>query len=426
VLSESETIGGTSVVARVDISARSQKYLQRLSVVYASQLRLTIVTELYLREMSPTQFYREFGGGSVARVERHFKRLAQYGWLELVREESGGERRGGREHFYRATELAILDDKISSLLPYSVRAVYGWMAFKRLAEQVRGALDGDTFDARSDRRLSSTSLLLDRLGWDRVVGAIAGLFEGLRSEQEEARLRIFESGEKPFLVTNALVAFESPTELRSSPGDLGLADLADGVDSLAPVVLRLAKVFADGVCLRILEELNLREMSVTQFHREIGGASKSAIRYRFDMLEQIGWLVKMGKLPHSGRRGPREHVYRAAGPALSSGGIWSGVPESAKATDGWRAFERITALVKEAIRAGTFDARSDRHITWSLLLLDQIGWERLIAALADQQVFIAEERERARIRLAESGETPLKMTVAMMAFESPKNSVKAP
>jgi hypothetical protein len=178
--------------------------------------------------------------------------------------------------------------------------------------------------------------------------------------------------------------------------------------------------------LSILEELNLYEMSVTQYHREVGDASKSAIRYRFNMLEQIGWLAKVGKRPGDGRRGPHEHVYRAAGPALSGNGIWSGVPESVKITGSWRTFERISDRVKEAIRAGTFDARPDRHFTWSLLRFDRLGWEKASVAIDERRAFIAEEHGRARLRLAESGETPMKMTVAMMAFESPKNSVKAP
>ena len=57
------------------------EHLRRLAVVFAVPLRLKIVTELYQREMSPTQFYKEFGGGSVSRVTKHFERLRATGWL---------------------------------------------------------------------------------------------------------------------------------------------------------------------------------------------------------------------------------------------------------------------------------------------------------------------------------------------------------
>lgn len=416
-------VASKRAVAKVEISAKLLERLRRLSVVHVDDLRLKIVTELFLREMSPSQFYRELGGGSATRVERHFKRLAEYGWLRLVREESGGRRRGGREHFYRATELAIFDLETWSLLPYSVRAAYGWMTLKQLAERVREALEAGTFDALSDRPLGSTSHLLDELGRERVIGAVDALFEALIEEQAEARLRIFESGEKPFLVTAAIAGFESPSELLDP---LGGPCLAEGVDSLTPTYWLVSKVLADKGCLSILEELNLREMSVTQFYREIGGASKPAIRHRFSMLEQIGWLAKVGKRQGDGRPGPREHIYRAAGPAFSGSDIWSSVSDSIKGTDGWRAFEQLSDRVKEAIKAGTLDARPDRHLTWSLLLIDRLGWENVIAAIEACRAFIAEEQERAKLRLAESGDAPMKMTVAMMAFESPKNSVKAP
>lgn len=407
---------------KVKISAKSREYLQRLSVVHAYDVRLTIVTELFLREMSPSQFHKEFGGGSPARVERHFKRLAEYGWLRLVREESGGTRRGGREHFYRATELAIFDLETWSLLPYSVRAAHSWQGFKQLARRVRGASEAGTFDARPDRHLSSTSRLLDELGRERVIAAVDGLFEDLLKEQRKAKLRVFESGEKPFLATIAMAAFESPIgQCRD-----GVLALPEGAECLIPTFHRLSKVFADEVCLSIVWELNLCEMSITQYHGEVGGASKSAIRYRFDMLEQFGWLAKVGKRPRDGRRGPREHVFRAAGPVLSGNGIWSEAPKSIKSTKSWQVFEQISDQVKDAIRTGTLDARPDRHLTWSLLSLDSRGWENVIAAIEACRAFIAEEQERAAARLAESGEAPVKMTVAMMAFESPKNSTKAP
>ncbi len=407
--------------AKIKIGAKPWAYLRRLSVVLAYDLRLTIVTELFLREMSPSQFYREFGGGSAARVERHFKRLAEYGWLRLVREESGGRRRGGCEHFYRATELAILDLETFSLFPYSIRAAFSWTTFKQLGARFREALEAGTFDASPDRILDFTSLDVDELGRERVIAALDDLFDALQEEQAEARLRIFESGEKPLLMTVGLAVFESPGVLRDAPGG---PYLAEGADSLAPACGRLSKVVADEVCLSILDELNSREMSVTQYHREIGGASKAAIRYRFEMLEGIACLVKVGKMPRDGRRGPREHVYRAAGPVLADDGVWSGVSDSIKSGGGWKTFMQLTDEVKEAIKAGTLDARPDRHLTWLLLSLDRRGWENAIAAIDAGLAFVAEERETAALRLAKSDEPPMTTTVAALAFESPRGSEK--
>lgn len=177
-----------------DVKAR-MAYLRRLSVVFAFELRIKIVTELYLREMSAKQFYDEFGGGSVSRVAKHFKKLAEEGWLRYIRTETGGSRRGAREHFYRATELAIFDEQTWALVPYSVRVAISWRTFEILAERVRDALKADTLDARDDSHLSWTKMLLDQLGWERVTGAIEALFESIFEEQNDAKLRIAHSGE---------------------------------------------------------------------------------------------------------------------------------------------------------------------------------------------------------------------------------------
>jgi len=74
---------------------RQASRLARLAVVYADRVRMKIVTEAYMREMSPTVFFDEFGGGSLPRVSQHFEKLAMADWLWLERTETGGQRRGG-------------------------------------------------------------------------------------------------------------------------------------------------------------------------------------------------------------------------------------------------------------------------------------------------------------------------------------------
>lgn len=411
-------------MARVWIGIRTRAaYLRRLSVVFAVELRLRIVTELYMQEMSPTQFFKKFGGGSVSRVTRNFERLAEHGWLRYIRSESGGDRRGGVEHFYRATELAVFDYETWRLLPYSIRVAFSWRTFKQLAERVREAMETGTFDARPDRHLTWTPLLLDQRGWERMIAAVDALFLSLFEEQADARLRIYHSGEKPILATVALLAFESPTR---GGERIGPSLVESGKDPLIPFPERLSKVFADEVCLRIVAETNLRPMSAPLFHAEFGGDSVEGIRRRFKMLQRIGWLRKIDEKTGGRRRGAKEHFYRATGPAIFDNGTWADVPDSIKAAHSWTTFEQLSEKVKEAMGAGTFDAREDRYLTWSLLHLDLEGWEKVIAAIEDLFAFILKERAEAEARIANSGEKPITMTVAMAAFETPKDSAREP
>lgn len=424
-LSKHEAFEGNHVAKAWTGSRSRSSYLNRLAVVFADELRLKIVTELYMREMSPSGFHAEFGGGSVARVDRHFKRLAEHGWLRFIRSESGGARRGGKEHFYRATELAVFDDETWSMVPYSIRVAFSWRTFGQLAERVREALRADTFDARAGSHLSSTPLLLDPRGWDEVIAAVDELFESLFEEQADAKLRIFNSGEKPLLATAALALFESPPHPRGVDGGVR-AQLAEGPTSPVPFSQRLSKVLADDVSLEIVAETNLQEMSARQFHEEVGGASLESIRRRFKMLAENGWLSKVSEKRGGKRRGATEHFYRATAPPIFHTQAWVTVPDSVKASYRWRAFEQLSDRVKEAIDAGTFEARTDNHLSWSLLRLDRQGWENVATAVDALFHFACEVEEAAKARMASSGGKPVTADLALAAFESPKDSEKAP
>jgi hypothetical protein len=399
-------------------------YLRRLSVVFAVELRINIVTQLNLREMSPKQFYEEFGGGSISRVDRNFKKLVEHGWLRYVRSETGGSRRGATEHFYRATELAIFDNETWALVPYSMRVALSWRTFKLFGERVREALMARTLDAREDSHLTWTTLLLDQLGWERVISAIDDLFESLFEEQSDAKLRIAHTGEKPMVATAALTAFESPQPQGAKPVTPRLVETRK--ESPVPFSVRVSKVINDELCVKIVSEANLREMSVPMFQAEFGGDSVDGIRRRFKMLERVGWLKQVAEKTGGKRRGAVELFYRATGPAIFSDENWAEVPSAAKPTYSWTVFKTLAEKVREAILAGTFEARLDNHLSWSVLRLDQIGWENVVAEVDAVFALMLKEKDRAEDRLADSGDEPILTTVALAAFESPQKAVKAP
>jgi hypothetical protein len=404
-----------------------RQYLRRLSVVFAVELRQKIVTELYMREMSPSEFHEEFGGGSLSRVTKNFERLERTGWLRRVRSEGpGGKRRGGVEHFYRATELAIFDYETWPLLPYSLRIAFSWATVKQLAERWREAMAGGTFDARPERHRSCTSLLLDQQGWNRVNAAMDGLFFSLFEEQTDARLRAFHSGEELFTATVALLAFESPMAGSEPVGPTLIEARNDSPALFSP---RLSKVIADEICTQIVAEANRRPISVTQFHREfgevLGSIGVDAVRRRFKMLAAIDWLKIVDETSGGRRRGATEYFYRATGPAILDEDPWE-APASIEDPRSWAVFERFSELAKAAMRAGTFDARVDRYATWSLLRLDRKGWEKVTTAVEDLHALALAEQECAKARMKESGEKPVPTTVLLAAFESPQAGPKAP
>jgi hypothetical protein len=192
-------------------------HTQRMAKVLADPLRIKIVSELGMREMSPKQFYDEFGGGTFSRVSRAFDVLVEYGWLYETRTETGGRRRGAVEHFYRAARPALFDEMTWPDLPDPVKGVFTGTAFETYAARVREALKARTIDARDDRHFSWMPLRLDQQGWDNVIARVDALFYFLLEEQERADVRMAETGEEPIPTTVALAAFESPKDTKKQP-----------------------------------------------------------------------------------------------------------------------------------------------------------------------------------------------------------------
>lgn len=205
-----------------------------------------------------------------------------------------------------------------------------------------------------------------------------------------------------------------------------MTKLKAGIKSHLPFTLRMAKVFADPLRIKILAELNSREMSPKQFFDEFGGGSLSRVSRAFDVLAEYGWLSQMRTETGGRRRGAVEHFYRATGPAMFDEASWPDVPDALKNVFTWRAFLTLADRVKEATLAGTIDARDDRHFSWSPFRLDLQGWKNVIARIDALFYFLFEEQERANARMAETGEEPIPMTVALAAFESPKDTEKQP
>jgi len=415
------------MAAKIWIGSKSRAaQLQRLSMVFAVELRLKIVTELYMREMSPKQFHEEFGGGSLPRVVRNFERLAEAGWLRYLRSEGpGGERRGGVEHFYRATELAYIDADTWALLPYSIRVAFSWNAFRQIAARLRTAVEAGKLDGGSSRDLAPMPLLLDQTGWENVIEAIRANFVSIFEEQKDAAIRISHSKEEAIRASIVHIAFESAREGSVSGGP----SLAECVrEPFVPFPVRLSKVFADDLSMRIIDEANRRGISAKLFHAEIGGESEEKIRRCFRKLADIQLLMEVETKTGGSRRGGTEKFYRATRPSISQdeAGPWSTVTGELRDTDAWSAFEELSDQIKDAMKAGTFDARDDGCMAWSLIQLDRQGWENVAAELDDLRQFVRKEADRASLRMKRSGERPVTMVLALTAFESPKEFEEEP
>lgn len=396
-------------------------YLTRLGVVYAHPIRLRIVTELYMRELSPTQYYEEFGGAGKNLVHWHFKQLAAHGWLRKVKTEKRQSGRGRPQDVYRATELAVIGDDTWRELPYSIRSAFSHRTLDQMREQVLAAFAAETFDSRTDRHLTWTPVVLEPEVLARQLRAMTSCFWAVLEEQTEAMARLEASGEEPILMSVVLAGFESPPA--GGAGDPGLPPAtpptgpAAGPASEVPWTMRLAKVFVDPLNLKIITALNLETMSPSQLAARFDSPSVFSIDRRCKLLTELGWIFKVGEKTGGERRGATENFYRATGPAVFDGDEWHGLSSTARKGASATTFQQGWERVTEALAAGTFDKRTDRHLTWCSLLVDQEGWDRVIGLLDG---YFAELLTVCENQVAPAGASGLTGTFLLAGFESPQ------
>jgi DNA-binding transcriptional ArsR family regulator len=182
-----------------------------LARTLANPWRARILGELYLQPMSPSRFVEQIGG-EISTISRHFRALANWGYIEVIDEKSGGRRRGGVEHIYRTTQRDHLDTETWATLPLAAREVRtrGTVAF--LFRRISEAVDGGTFDAEIDRHLSWDAINLDRRAWEELGARLDQILAWLPVLEAQSAQRIAKSGEPAIPATVGLAAFRSPGE----------------------------------------------------------------------------------------------------------------------------------------------------------------------------------------------------------------------
>lgn len=396
-------------------------YLARLGVLYAHPIRMKIVAELYMREMSPTQWVEEFGGGSYGKVLGHFKKLEEHGWLRNVRSQKAVAGRGRTRDLYRATELAVIDDDTWTELPTSIQVAFTARTLRQLGEQVGDALAGEAADAQgnSGRPFSCRSIGLDDLGWQVAMAALHDCFLSFAQEQLDAKVRLDSSPERGLLMTVVLAGFESspprakcePESERLSDGDLVPLRLSD--EGL-PLSTRMAKVFADPLNLQIIKALHSEAMSPSQLFAKLGGSSVRSVDRKCQTLTDLGWLVRLGRETE----GPPV-FYRAAGPEAFDADLWGGIPKGAEKAESWPIFAEFCKKAEKALREGSFNARQDRHVTFCTFLLDERGWHQVSHALSrcyDELSKVAADAQKRAASVSQSS-PPFVATFLLGALE---------
>lgn len=177
---------------------------QRLVKALAHPLRVEILAILNERMASPNELSKELEEG-LSQVSYHVKVLKDFECIEMVKTEP---RRGAVEHYYRATARAFLSDSDWQTLPASVKPGMSASVLRMVVDDVVGALQGGSFDARDDRHLSWTPGIVDQQGWDELPELLEETLKKVIAIQTRAAARLAKSGEEGIPVTVAMLGYE--------------------------------------------------------------------------------------------------------------------------------------------------------------------------------------------------------------------------
>ena len=188
----------------------------------------------------------------------------------------------------------------------------------------------------------------------------------------------------------------------------------DGEELVAP---DFAKAIGHKVRVEILAECSLAPICVSEFRaRRKNRLSRQAVERHFSILIACGAIEEVDCRR---QRGGRARYYAATARAIFNEDDFNRLPPALQGGLSAAACSTLYERIQESLLAGTLDAHPERHLTWMPLDLDWEGFKRIIDELDGIFKRLKVMEVEARERMARTGASPMHVTVAMMAFESP-------
>ena len=180
---------------------------------------------------------------------------------------------------------------------------------------------------------------------------------------------------------------------------------------------RIAKALSHPMRGQILAILNERTASPNEIAEMIDERLPN-VSYHVRALFDLGCIELVDTAQ---RRGAIEHYYRALMRPFFTDRDWKRLPQSVRQTISDSALQIVWEDVSDAISAGTFEARTDRHLSHRPMMLDDEGWSELRKLLAETLAEAEKIDSRSGTRLERTGGTGIPTRLVAMQFESPRD-----
>jgi DNA-binding transcriptional ArsR family regulator len=187
---------------------------------------------------------------------------------------------------------------------------------------------------------------------------------------------------------------------------------ASAVDS------RMAKALAHPLRVQLLSLLNEGVASPNELAKKLDEPLTN-VSYHVRMLHDLGCIELVETEP---RRGALEHYYRAIVRPFFADKDWKRLPKNARGSISDAVLQLVWDDSAEAIKTGLFDEREDRHLSRSVLCVDEEGWEALNELLVETLDQAMQIQADSASRAAKADTDRFGVNLVMMSHPAPKSS----
>jgi AcrR family transcriptional regulator len=204
-------IGAEAACAAANGDGQARGARERKDLVRAMALRpigQRALAVLEVRAASATELAEELGE-PLAKVRDELLELQRSGMVEFLDGDGGGEK---AEAVYRAMGIGPTFESEWSQLSQAERETISAEIRRQISADIRRAVEGHTFDARTDRHLIRIPLLVDERGWRELTDVHIAAMEETLAIQAKSSERLKRAGERGIHGRSVILMFELPPE----------------------------------------------------------------------------------------------------------------------------------------------------------------------------------------------------------------------
>ena len=180
----------------------------------------------------------------------------------------------------------------------------------------------------------------------------------------------------------------------------------------------MAKALAHPLRVQLLSALNEGVASPNELAKRLNEPLTN-VSYHVRMLHDLGCIELVETEP---RRGALEHYYRAIMRPFFGDRDWKRLPKNARNSISDAVLQLVWDDAAEAIKTGQFDDRENRHLSRSVLCVDQQGWDELNELLVETLDRAMQIQADSATRASKEDTERFSANLVMLTHPTPKSA----